>query len=271
MKTFQGTNWVVTGAGSGIGRLLAFGLAERGATVAVVDINQKSAEKTKREILQAGGKAAAFSADVSRSAAVKKLRGQIAKKLGRVQGLINNAGIVRGGAFEEVSLRAHEETYAVNTLGLVAVTHAFFADLLQSKDAHLVNIASASGFVGLPFGSTYASSKWAVVGFSDSIRLELKERGLGHVHVTTVCPSYISTGMFEGVKAPMMIPWLTPEGITKSILRAVENNAPFVKEPWLIGWIDLLKGIFPLVIYDVVSRWMGVSTSMLHWKGRASR
>lgn len=268
MRNFQGTTWLITGAGSGIGRLMALELAKRGAVLAIVDINKKAAEKTAKDLSASGAEAYAFTADVSRPADVKKLKTQVAKKLGRIQGLINNAGIVRGGAFEEVSLREHEETYAVNTLGLVAMTHAFFSDLTASKEAHLVNIASASGFVGLPYGSTYASSKWAVIGFSDSIRLELKERGLGHVHVTTVCPSYISTGMFAGVKAPLMIPWLTPEGITASILKAVEKNKAFVKEPYLIRWIDLLKGIFPLPVYDTVSRWMGVTGSMLHWKGR---
>lgn len=271
MKDFRNTTWVVTGAGSGIGRLMSLGLSERGARVAVVDINKKAAEKTAREILDAGGKAAPFTADVSRPPLVKKLKAQITKKFGQVQGLINNAGIVRGGAFEEVPLRAHEETYAVNTLGVVTMTHAFLPDLIASKEGHLVNIASASGFVALPYGSTYASSKWAVIGFSDSIRLELKERGLGRVHVTTVCPSYIATGMFEGVKPPLLIPWLTPEGITQSIFRAIEDNRAFVKEPYLIRWIDLLKGIFPLAVYDTVSRWLGVSTSMLHWKGRSSR
>ena len=115
-------------------------------------------------------------------------------------------------------MEKHQLTYFINTLGPVALTHAFMSDFLSNTEAHIVNIASASGFVGLPYGSTYASSKWAMIGFSDSLRLEMLERGLKQVRVTTVCPSYIATGMFQGVKPPMMIPWLKPEVIVSMIL-----------------------------------------------------
>ena len=86
---------------------------------------------------------------------------------GPIDVLVNNAGLVFGGAFLDVPLERHLTTYRVNTLGLVAMTHAFLPDLMAGRDGHVVNVASASGFIGLPFGATYASSKWAVLGFSE--------------------------------------------------------------------------------------------------------
>ena len=125
--------------------------------------------------------------------------------------LVNNAGIVHGGPFLDVPVERHLATYRVNVLGLVAVTHAFLPDLIASADSHLVNIASASGYIGLPHGSTYASSKWAVIGFSESLLLELELHGHRHVHVTTVCPSYVTTGLFDGARAARTTSLLSPE------------------------------------------------------------
>ena len=108
-----------------------------------------------------------------------------------------------------------------------------------------------------------------MIGFSESLRLELIERDIKNMHVTTVCPSYINTGMFSGVKAPLFIPWLRPEFIVEKIIQGIEKNYPFVKEPFMVKWLDLFKGILPLKIFTIVNKFLGVSTSMANWKGRS--
>lgn len=268
MRQFRDKNIIVTGAASGIGRLMALRLAEEGARVVVVDVNHLAACAVASEIHAQGGLAWAYALDVADLAAIEVLRRRLSHEIGRISMLINNAGIVHGGEFEKVELGAHLRTYQVNTLGLVALTHAFLDDLLASDEGHLVNIASASGFIGLPYGATYASSKWAVVGFSESIRLELLNRGVKHVRVTTVCPGYINTGMFQGVSAPLVMPMLQPERIVAKILHAVRRNQAFVREPFVVKHIDLLKGLLPLRLYDRLTTWLGVNASMLHWRGR---
>jgi all-trans-retinol dehydrogenase (NAD+) len=268
MKNVTGKKILITGAGSGIGRLMAKSLSLKGAQVLCVDINLAAAEETVREIKQSGGKAFAFYADVSSTESLVNLKKEVATIVGKVDGLINNAGVVFGGEFEKLNLDKHLLTYKINIEGLVTITHLFFEDLRESSDAHIVNIASASGLIGLPYGTTYASSKWAVIGFSDSLRLELLERNIYHIHVTTVCPSYISTGMFHGVKAPFLIPWLKPEVIVQKIISGMENNSSFVREPFIVKTVDLLKGILPKKAFDLVAKIIGVSTSMTHWKGR---
>lgn len=268
MLDFEKRKVLITGGASGIGKLMAENLASRGAEVCIVDINLEAANHVVSHIKSQGGIAHAFQADLSNLESIKNAHAQVRSKGISIDILINNAGVVFGGDFEKLSLEKHLLTYKVNVDGLVAMTHYFFDDLKKSKKANIVNLASASGFIGLPYGTTYASSKWAVVGFSESLRLEILERNLNNIHVTTVCPSYISTGMFTGVKAPILLPWLKPETIVRKIIEGMIANKAFVKEPFVVKWVDLLKGVLPLGIFTFVNKLLGVSTSMTHWKGR---
>jgi short-subunit dehydrogenase len=268
MKNFNGKKILITGGASGIGKLMAEKLASRMATVIIVDINLEAATLLANNIKSTGGRAHAVYADLSKIDSIKKCREEVLALGINIDILINNAGVVFGGEFEKQSLEKHLLTYKINVDGMVAMTYLFFNDLRSSKDANIVNMASASGYIGLPYGTSYASSKWAVIGFSESLRLEIIERSITNLHVTTVCPSYINTGMFSGVKAPLFIPWLRPEDIVEKIIYGIEKNCAFVKEPFMVKWIDLFKGILPLRIFAVVNKFLGVSTSMTNWKGR---
>ena len=268
MKTFANKNVLITGAASGIGKLMALSLAKKGAQIIVVDLNLPEALLVAQEIKMNGGKAHAMYANLGELPTLTKCKSDLSALGIRIDVLINNAGIVFGGEFEKLALEKHLLTFQVNVNGLVAMTHLFFDDLKKSSEAHIVNLASASGFIGLPYGSSYASSKWAVVGFSESLRLELLDRSLNNVSVTTVCPSYISTGMFTGVKAPLLLPWLKPEVIVAKIIEGIEKKKPFVKEPFVVKYVDLLKGVLPLGLFTWANKLLGVSTSMTHWKGR---
>lgn len=268
MKNFARKKILITGGASGIGKLMASNFAQRGAEVVIADINIEEAKKVVSEIKEFGGRAHAFYVDLADLESIKKCKSQVSAAGLAIDILINNAGVVFGGEFEKLPLEKHLLTYRINIDAMVAMTHLFFSDLRKSADANIVNISSASGYVGLPYGTTYASSKWAVIGFSESLRLELMERGINNIHVTTVCPGYISTGMFNGVKAPLILPWLKAETIVRKIILGMEKNSPFVKEPFMVKTVDLLKGILPLRIYVWVSKFLGVSTSMTNWKGR---
>jgi all-trans-retinol dehydrogenase (NAD+) len=176
--------------------------------------------------------------------------------------------VVFGGPFTETPLDAHFKTYEVNTLGLVAMTYAFLDDLIARPEAHLVHIASASGLIGLPFGSTYASSKWAAIGFGESIRAELQVQGHDHVHSTIVCPSYIGTGMFEGAAAPKATSILEPEYLAEKVVQAVERKTVHVLEPFMVKLTPIIKALLPTGLYDKMSHLFGADTSMAHWTGR---
>ena len=268
MRNLAGKRVFITGGGSGIGRSLALRFSREGAELHLADLNLAAAEEAARTIVSAGGTARAWPLDVTDAGAIAHLRRRVLDESGPIDVLVNNAGVVHGGAFLDVSLDRHLATFHVNALAVVAVTHVFLPDLVARPDAHIVNIASAAAFTGLPFGSTYAASKWAAVGFSESMRLELLEQGRRHVHVTTVCPGYVGTGMFEGARALRFTRILTPDRVADLTVRAVLANREMVMTPWVVALGPAITGLVPRRVVDWTARLFGVQTSLAEWKGR---
>jgi all-trans-retinol dehydrogenase (NAD+) len=260
---------LITGAGSGIGLALAERFAAEGAHVVLTDVDEARLEEAHGALRAAGRSAQSHRLDVTDEQSVLRARDEVHARGGPIDVLVNNAGVVFGGAFLAVPLERHLRTFAINTLGLVSVTHAFLPDLVARPEAHLVTIASASGLIGLPFGSTYAASKWAAIGFTESIRLELGRQGNAHVKVTTVCPSYVSTGLFEGARPPLTTSLLTPERLAAQIVEAVQRDSVFLRTPWLVQVTPILKSLLPTAWGDAVAAAFGATSSMERWTGRA--
>jgi short-subunit dehydrogenase len=146
------------------------------------------------------------------------------------------------------------------------ITLEFLPDMLKQNSGHLINIASAAGMVANPQMSVYCASKWAVIGWSDSVRLEMKKLKK-QVKVTTVTPYYINTGMFDGVKS--LIPIQNPEKATRKIIKGIERNRAFVRVPLIIYTLPLIKGLLPTIMFDwFVGKVLGVYKTMEHFKGR---
>jgi short-subunit dehydrogenase len=176
---------------------------------------------------------------------------------------------VFGGDFLSVPVEKHRTTIEVNLIGVLNVTHAFLPDLLARPAGHIVNVASASAVLSLPWATSYAASKWAVLGFSDSLREELRVQDRRHVRVTTICPSYIATGLFDGAK-PARLTWLLqPEAVAAAVVRAVERDRDMVILPWTAQLLySAFRGL-PRRWYHRIAALVGVSTSMKDWKGRS--
>jgi short-subunit dehydrogenase len=267
MKDLTAKRVFITGGAMGIGRELALALADERCELLLSDINQEQLEKTAKDIVARGARCSTYVLDVTDTEAIARVKEAVEKEAGGIDVLVNNAGIVFGGAFLDVPLEKHLATYRVNVEGLVAMTHLFLPLLIARSDAHLVNIASASGFIALPNGSTYASSKWAAIGFSESIRVELKRTGNRHVKVTTVCPSYVATGMFDGANPPKTTGMLDPVDLSRKIIKAVKRDREFVLEPWLIKVTPISKWLFPVKVADLITDLFGASGSMEQWHG----
>ncbi len=267
MRELRGKRVLITGAGRGIGRAQALAFAAEGAVVLATDLAEDVLEPLAAEIRDAGGEPHTYVLDVTDEERIHDLREQINAQHGPIDCLVNNAGVVFGGSFADVPLEKHLLTYQVNTLALMTMTHIFLPDLISRNEAHIVQIASASGYVGLPFGSTYASSKWAVIGFAESLRLELQQLGHEHVGTTTVCPSYINTGMFDGAAPPKMTRMLSPNGIARRVVTAVKKNRPMLIVPPLANLAPMMRGLLPLRMLDAVGGIFGMNTSMQQWRG----
>jgi short-subunit dehydrogenase len=268
MTDIRGKRVLVTGGAQGIGLEMAIKFAERGAEIVLADLNEAKLAEAVPAIEVLGVRARGFPVDVTDPASILALKHAVLDQAGPVDVLINNAGVVFGGPFADIGLEQHFRTYEVNTLGLVAMTHAFLPELVSRPKAHLVNIASASGLIGLPYGATYASSKWAVIGFSESIRAELKLIGHDHVHVTIVCPSYIGTGMFQGADPPKATAMLEPSFVATKVVEAVEHDTLYVLEPWLVKVTPILRDLLPTKLFDLIGSALGANRSMVGWTGR---
>jgi len=268
MRDLSAKRVLITGGASGIGRALAQRFAKEAAHLVLLDRDGDALGRAVEELRAEGATVQGHVVDVTDGDSVLRARDAVRAEGGPIDVLVNNAGVVFGGPFLGVSLERHLTTYRVNVLGVVAVTHAFLPDLIGRPEAHVVQVASASGFVGVPFGATYASSKWAVIGFAESLRLELGELGHRHVHVTTVCPSYVATGLFAGARAPRLSRMLTAEGVAAEVVHAVKRDRVFVRTPWLVEVTPFLRGVLPLRVFDAAAQLLGVTSSMAQWRGR---
>lgn len=269
MTQLEGKRVLITGGAQGIGLEMAIKFGDRGAHVVLADLNGEKALESAAHLEGRGITSWSYQVDVTSEESIAALRAKVAAEVGPIDILVNNAGVVFGGPFTKTPMSFHRKTYEVNVMGVVSMTHAFLDDLVARPESHLVHIASASGLIGLPYGSTYASSKWAAIGFGESIRAELNLEGHKHVHHTIVCPSYIGTGMFEGVEAPKATNILEPDHLAGKVVDAVERNKVYVLEPFMVKLTPFLKATLPLPLYDAVSHLFGADTSMAHWTGRA--
>jgi len=190
---------VVTGAGGGIGRALALALARRGAQLALVDVAADGLAGTAAAAAALGVRALAHRMDVTDRAAVAALPERVRSDLGRVDLLVNNAGVALGGTFEQVREADFDWLIAINFDAVVRMTRAFLPLLQTSDDARIVNVSSIYGIVA-PAGQTaYAASKFAVRGFSNALRHELEATRVG---VTVVHPGGVATAIARSARAP---------------------------------------------------------------------
>jgi NAD(P)-dependent dehydrogenase (short-subunit alcohol dehydrogenase family) len=192
----------VTGAGSGIGRAIAHGYAREGAQVAVLDLNGEAASETAQQILNAGGKALAFTLDVTDRDACRVMATKVAGEVGNVSILVNNAGINRRNAFtadRDAVIKDWEDIIAINLNGTFNVTHAFIEQLRATR-GRIVNIGSIQSFVHVrtPNSPAYTTSKHGVLGFTRALAAELGKDG---VRVNAIGPGFIETPINEKVRA----------------------------------------------------------------------
>lgn len=193
-RTFQDQAVIVTGASSGIGRALVLRLADQGACVAVASRNVERLEALAQECRQRGGKAIAVTTDVSDEVQCRTLIERTREVYGRLDMLVNNAGIGVGSKLEDLpDLHLFKRVVDVNFYGVVYCTYYALPHLKETQ-GRIVNISSLGGKLAIPFNSSYNASKFAVHGFSDSLRMELAKSGIS---VTVICPYWVVTEFHE--------------------------------------------------------------------------
>ena len=190
---------VITGAGSGIGRGLALALAKRGCNLALADVSQPGLSET--SALVHGVKVSTHRLDVTDRAACLALPDAVLAEHGRVDVLVNNAGVAIGGTFEQVDEGDFDWLMEVNFAAVVRLTRAFLPHLRAQDEARIVNVSSLFGLIAPPGQTAYCAAKFAVRGFSESLRRELEDAG-SPVGVTLVHPGGINTSIAKNARPP---------------------------------------------------------------------
>ncbi len=248
----------MTGAASGIGRATALALAGRGADLAICDVDGAGLEETAEQIRQVGRRVVQSRVDVSDAEQMRGFAERTCADLGRVDVLVNNAGIGVGGAFVDVPLAEWDKILGVNLKGVVNGCYFFVPRMIEAgTGGHVVNISSMAGYVAGPGMTAYTTTKFGVIGFSEALRAELAARGIG---VTAVCPGVIDTPIVRSAnvygtsatpenreQAIQMFEKRNygPDRLARGILKAIQKNravAPITPEARAGYW---LKRLFP--------------------------
>ncbi|MDO5369548.1 SDR family NAD(P)-dependent oxidoreductase [Paracoccus sp. (in: a-proteobacteria)] len=268
MTEIKGAAALVTGGASGIGLLVARRLFAAGAArVELWDIDAAALDRAVQGFRMAGFDATGVRLDLSRPDDIAAAVADAGVRGFSPDILLNNAGIVVGKPFAAHSDADIRRTMEINALAPMLVARAFLPGMIARGRGHIVNIASAAGMLSNPNMSVYCASKWALIGWSDSLRLEMQATRTG-VSVTTVTPTYIDTGMFAGAKL-RLIPVLRPEAVADAILRAIRRDRIFLRLPGLVNLLPFLKGIMPTRAFDAVGgRLFGIYGSMDQFRGR---
>jgi len=267
-KSIEGEIVLITGGGSGIGRLMSLKLAKLGAIIVTWDVNTKGNEETVSMIQKIGGTAFAYTVDITDRQKIYAAADEVKQDVGTVSILINNAGIVSGSTLLTTPDEKIIRTFDVNVLAHFWTIKSFMPDMILNKKGHIVNVASLAGHSGMSKLVDYCSSKFAAVGIDDALKVELKVQGHdGYIKTTVVCPYYISTGMFAGVQSKI-IPILEPDFVAESAVQGIITNKPEVIVPWWCAFLITAKTMLPLNGFMYLSKVFGFNSSMDDFKGR---
>lgn len=244
-----GQRIVLTGAAGGIGYRLALLLAKKGARLALVELNAARLAEICAEINGAGGFATAIAINLAAEGAAEQVVAQAREALGGLDVVINNAGLMDFTLFERQDPQRIAQVIGVNVIAPMLLVRAALPHLLAQKGGRIVNIGSAFGSIGFPHFATYCASKFAMRGFSESLRRELVD---GPVGVTYVAPRAAKTPLNNEVTTRMLAETRTnmdePEYVAQQIVLAIEEekNEHFIGQPE--SFFARLNGMFPKLV-----------------------
>jgi NAD(P)-dependent dehydrogenase (short-subunit alcohol dehydrogenase family) len=266
----KGRTAVITGAAGGIGRAIAVSLARRGCHLALADVDDPGIAGTEELVRAHDVRVTGHHLDVANRADVADFPARVTAEHPGVDLLVNNAGVAVGGTFEQVSEEDFEWLFDINFWGVVRMTRAFLPALRASGDSRVVNLSSVFGLVAPPEQVAYAASKFAVRGFSEALRYELAESGIG---VTVVYPGGVDTSISENARVPAGVSAeeiehrrerfrkllrLPPDVAGEAIVRGVERRKPRVLVGGDAKVISLIVRVLPVSYWKVLALRIGI-------------
>lgn len=224
MTTINGKFILLTGGSRGIGPVIAEALAARGAHIALAARSEESLKATAANLSKYGIQTMIVPVDLSQTTESKRLIDTVMENFGRIDILINNAGLETEGAFLDLSWNEIQKTIEVNLLAPMALTYYVLPHMLERNTGHIVNIASVAAKIGAPYSTTYCGTKAGLSEWTRGLRLELAGSG---VNFSTILPGYINeVGMFAKfqLKSPALLGSTTPNKVARAVVKAIENE-----------------------------------------------
>ncbi len=267
-------NAIVTGGAMGIGLETCKILVKEGAIVTIWDINETEMSNAKKYLEDIGGKVFTHVCDVTNYERIKELTETAINEMGSINILINNAGYVKAGDLLSNDIESWQRTVDINLNAIIYTTHSVLTHMYENNKGHVVNISSAAGLLGVPDLSVYAATKWAVWGFTESMRHEAWNKGKHDVKFSSIHPMFIATGMFEGAKLGLLGRLITPnvkshDVIAKAIVYdAIVKGKYAVRRPRTLRLAIILRGILPDYLFQKMAQLLGVNKSMKTFRGR---
>ncbi|GIW56696.1 MAG: hypothetical protein KatS3mg082_3100 [Nitrospiraceae bacterium] len=268
VRNLQGKTALVTGAASGIGKATALAFARRGANLVLCDVDERGLDATAEAIRALGREVFYQRVDVASRHDMRRFAEAVHERLPAVDILMNNAGVGLGASFRDTTLEDWDWIVGINLMGVVHGCHFFLPPMIaRGQGGHVINVSSAAGYVATEPLCAYATTKFAVLGFSEALREELERYGIG---VTAVCPGIINTPITRTARLrgpaateearQRMVAFYerrnySPERVAENILKAVQRNravAPISPEAWLMYY---LKRLSPALLRSI-NRWL---------------
>ncbi|MCA9036674.1 MAG: SDR family oxidoreductase [Planctomycetaceae bacterium] len=230
MRNFDGKHVFLTGAASGIGRQLAVQLSARGCQLSLIDVNEDGLQSVQKELRKAGTNVRIYPCDLSEADSVDSMLDRFCTHNSKLDLLINNAGVAYYGPTDLMTQQQWDWLMNINLLSPLRITNRLLPMLLSRPDTHLVNMCSISGLVAGGRFAGYHTSKYGLIGFTESLRAEFGRHGLG---VTAICPGPVLTPLYSSAASPKPdrpVPtppaWMstTPDRVASVTIRAIERN-----------------------------------------------
>jgi short-subunit dehydrogenase len=244
---------VITGASSGIGEQSAEKFAQLHAIVILVSRNEEKLQQISSRLSKYQTTILVYACDISKKDQVDKMAKFVIEKFGSVDVLVNNAGFGIYDTVEKIKVEEMESQMSTNFFGMMYCIKAFLPKMLEKRSGHIVNVASVAGSVGIPGMASYCASKFAMLGFSESLYHELKGTGVG---ITVVSPIMVRTNFFDHVSFGKMPRYsstsLDPKTVANAIIKASSSPRLEIVVPQFVRFVIWLKQTLPYIINPII-------------------